>query len=107
MIGIQWIFFLVTGKVTELETTVLAISFHLVAVLATAITLIFAGIGLLRRSSRPLLVTMLALGMLLYTIINSAGYFAEQGVWIMVGLFGVLLILTLCAVWILIKGNPG
>lgn len=105
--GIQWLFFLATGNVPELETEPLAIGFHLVAELATAVALILAGIGLLRRASRALPVTLLALGMLLYTVINSAGYFAEQGVWIMVGMFGVLLILTLLAAWALVKGGPG
>lgn len=105
--GIQWLFFLATGSVPELETEPLAIGFHLVAELATAVALILAGIGLLRCASRALPVTLLALGMLLYTVINSAGYFAEQGVWVMVGMFGVLLILTLLAAWILVKGDPG
>ena len=107
LMGIQWLFFLATGSVPELETEPLAIGLHLVAELATAVALILAGIGLLRRASRALPVTLLALGMLLYTVINSAGYFAEQGVWVMVGMFGVLLILTLLAAWILVKGDPG
>ncbi len=107
LMGIQWLFFLATGNVPELETEPLAIGFHLVAELATAVALILAGIGLLRRASRALPVTLLALGMLLYTVINSAGYFAEQGVWVMVSMFGVLLILTLLAAWILVRGDPG
>jgi len=106
LMGIQWLFFLVTGNVPELETEPLAIGFHLVAELVTAVALILAGIGLLRRASRALPVTLLALGMLLYTVINSAGYFAEQGVWVVVGMFGVLLILTLLAAWALVKGDP-
>jgi Sec-independent protein secretion pathway component TatC len=43
-----------------------------------------------------------ALGMLLYTIIVSSGYFAQKRVWPIVGMFAVLLILSaisLVAFW--------
>jgi hypothetical protein len=105
LMAVQWLFFLTTGNVPELETEPLAIGFHLAAELATAIALILAGVGLLRGASRALPATLLALGMLLYTVINSAGYFAEQGVWAMVAMFGVLLVLTLLATSILFKGH--
>jgi len=35
------------------------------------------------------------MGMLLYAVINSPGYFAEKRQWPMVGMFAVLLILAL------------
>jgi hypothetical protein len=38
---------------------------------------------------------MLALGMLSYTLIQSPGYFAQQQVWALVGMFAVLLALAL------------
>ncbi len=107
LMGLQWLFFLVTGNVPELETEPLAIAFHLAAELATALALILAGMGLLRRARWATPVTLLALGMLLYTIINSAGYFAEQGVWGMVAMFGVLLVLTLLCVPPLVKTFQG
>ena len=105
--AIQWLFFLTTGNVPELETEPLAIGFHLAAELANAVALILAGTGLLRGSRRAPGVTLLALGMLLYAIINSAGYFAELGVWLMVAMFGVLLVLTLLSVSALIRGDAG
>jgi hypothetical protein len=107
LMAIQWLFFLATGNVPELETEPLAIGFHLAAELATATALILAGVALLRHASRALPAGMLALGMLIYTVINSAGYFAEQGMWGMVAMFGVLLILTLLATWILVKDDTG
>ena len=107
LMAIQWLFFLTTGNVPELETEPLAIGFHLAAELATAVALILAGTGLLRGSRRAPGVTLLALGMLLYAIINSAGYFAELGVWSMVAMFGVLLVLTLLSVSALIRGDAG
>ncbi len=52
LMGLQWLFFLVTGNVPELETEPLAIAFHLAAELATAGALILARSGLLRRAGR-------------------------------------------------------
>ncbi len=100
---IQWSLFLITGNVPELETETLAIAFHLAAELTTAAALILAGIGLLRRAGWALPVSLLALGMLIYTVINSAGYFAEQGVWGMVAMFGILLALTALCIPTLVK----
>jgi hypothetical protein len=41
---------------------------------------------------------LVALGALLYTVVNSSGYFAEAGVWAMVAVFGLLALLSLAAV---------
>ncbi len=103
MMGVQWLFFLATGNVPELETEPLAITFHLAAELITAVALVIAGVALLRRVrwARPAALT--ALGMLLYTVVNSAGYFAEQRVWAMVAMFGVLLVVSVFCVAALFK----
>lgn len=66
--------------------------FHWAAESLTSITLIFSGITMLlgwhgARSSH-----LLATGMLIYTVINSAGWFAERREWSMIGVFAVLLI---------------
>ncbi len=103
MMGVQWLFFLATGNVPELETEPLAITFHLAAELIAAAALVIAGVALLRgvRWARPAALT--ALGMLLYTVVNSAGYFAEQRVWAMVAMFGVLLVVSVFCVAALFK----
>jgi hypothetical protein len=102
----QWTYFLLSGQVPELASEPLRIAFHLAAELATALALIVAGAGLLREArgaasgdardpvwARSLAV--LALGMLIYTLIQSPGYFAQQESWAPVAMFGVLLILAL------------
>ncbi len=94
MIG-QWSFFLATGQVPELQTEPLGIAFHLVAEGVTAIALIGSGYSLLKEARWAREATFASLGMLTYTVLNSPGYFAEQGEWPLVGMFGVLLILTL------------
>jgi ABC-type glucose/galactose transport system permease subunit len=96
LMGAQWLFFLATGSVEELETAPRAIAFHLAAEAVTAVLLVVAGVGLLRGVGERL--GLIATGALLYTVINSAGYFAERSEWPMVAMFGVLLVVAVgCA----------
>jgi hypothetical protein len=89
MVG-QWVFFLATGLVPELQTEPVRIYFHLAAELATAITLMVSGIALIRKLAWAGTVYFIAVGSLLYSLIVSPGYFAQQGEWMMVALFGLL-----------------
>ncbi len=95
--AVQWIFFLAAGQVPEFETEPVAITFHLTAELLTAVVLIAAGVGLLRQARHAKAVYLAALGMLSYTVINSAGYFTQNGDWLFVVMFGVLLVLTVAS----------
>ena len=45
---------------------------------------------------------LLAMGMLLYTVIVSPGYFAEKGQWAFVGMFGIILLLALVSIVLVI-----
>jgi hypothetical protein len=101
MIG-QWAFFLATGQVPELVTEPLRIRFHLAAEFATAIALMVGGIALLTGQTWAQWFYLLAVGMLLYTVIVSPGYFAEKGQWVFVGLFAVILLLALVSVVLVI-----
>jgi len=94
MIG-QWVFFLATKRVPELETEPIRILFHLAAEFITAIALLVGGLGLLTNSNWGLQIYLVSMGMLLYTVIVSPGYFAQKREWPMVGMFAVLLILAL------------
>jgi uncharacterized membrane protein len=38
---------------------------------------------------------LVSTGMLLYSVVASPGYFAQQGQWALVGMFGVLLLMAL------------
>ena len=103
MIIAQWIFFLATGSVPELQTEPIAIGFHLAAEFLTALSLLVAGIGLLRKAANARNFGFFAAGMLAYTVIVSPGYFAQLGQWPLVGMFAVLLILDVFSVMILFK----
>jgi hypothetical protein len=103
----QWAIFLATGNVPELQTEPLRIGFHLVGEFVTAIGLIVAGTALLRGLPWAASVYLLAAGMLLYTVIVSPGYFAQQGGWAMVGMFGALFVLTLASIATILWSERG
>ena len=95
---IQWSVFLATGQVPELKTEPIRIYFHLASEFVTALGLIISGAALLRRKSWAAMSYLIAAGMLLYSVIVSPGYFAQQGQWALVGMFAIVCILTLTSI---------
>ena len=95
MIILQWGFFILTGNVPEFRTEPVRIAFHLAAEAITAILLIIAGIAQLKKKRWGKQIGLIAYGTLIYTVIVSPGYFAQQGEWGLVGMFAVVLLLTL------------
>jgi hypothetical protein len=94
----QWAFFLATGQVPEVREEPRALAFHLTAELLTALALIAAGAGLLRGWGMwPRILFPVALGMVLYSVVASAGYFAQLRAWGLVGMFAVLFLLSLAS----------
>lgn len=95
---VQWAMFLLTGNVPEVRTEPIRLGFHVAAELSTAVLLLVSGAGALnaRRWGRPLL--LVALGMLVYTVIVSPGYFAQRHQTWFVVMFGVILALALAAI---------
>jgi CHASE2 domain-containing sensor protein len=91
---LQWAFFLLTGNVPELETAPWSIAFHLAAEFLTAIMLIISGVMLIKTHRFSKQIFLLATGMVIYAMVNSAGYFAQSGDWVFVAMFGVLLVLA-------------
>jgi hypothetical protein len=94
----QWIFFIVMGAVPELQYAPWSIGFHIAAELALALTLITGGVAALRDQKWGDPILLVALGMAIYSEINSPGYFAQQGTWALVGMFAVLLAGAIIAV---------
>ena len=56
--------------------------------------LIISGILLLRTHRMGKQIFFISIGMVIYAMVNSAGYFAQSGDWIFVIMFGVLLALA-------------
>jgi len=97
MIG-QWTASYLSRQIPELKTEPIRIGFHLAGELVTALTLITAGVGLLIGAPWAAVVFLLGVGMLFYTAIVSPGYFAQQGQWVWVLIFGVMIIVGVFAV---------
>ena len=87
----QWGFFLAAGQVPEVQTEPIRLAFHLAAEFITAAGLVITGIGLLKKWTWARGWFLAAVGMVIYSEIVSPGYFAQQGQWIFVVMFAVLL----------------
>lgn len=99
----QWAFFLAAGQVPELQTEPYRIALHLAAEFATAVGLIIAGIALLRRAPWGAKAYLVFAGMLIYSVIASPGYFAQQGQWALIGMFAILLVLAFVSIALLAR----
>jgi peptidoglycan/LPS O-acetylase OafA/YrhL len=89
-----WPVLLLAGEVPEIAAGQRDIWFHMAAEAVAGALLLAAGWRLLRRhDTGARLLSAFALGALLYTGVNSAGYYAELGEWVpmvMLAGFGVL-----------------
>ncbi len=90
----QWVFFIVTGNVPKFETTPVSIGFHISIEIITAMLLIFASLICKKRVIRETLL-LYGQGMLGYTVINSAGDFAQSGDWFFLGMFALILAVSI------------
>jgi hypothetical protein len=98
----QWIYSLVTRQVPEWATKPAEILLHILAEGVTALLLIIGGLALLGQSLLGYPLTLLALGMLLYTLINSSGYFVQRRNWIPAAMFAILFVLALVSTFLLL-----
>jgi hypothetical protein len=103
LIILQWIFFVATGSVPEFQTTPWAISFHMMAELLLALALLIGGMATLRLNPWGEKALLIALGMAIYSEINSPGYFAQLGQWRLVAMFAMLLFGAVWSVMLLLS----
>ena len=99
-----WAMLLVTDQVPQ-DQKPWAISFHVAGEFLTAILLTISGVTLWLKKTRARVLSAAALGMLLYTVIVSPGYYAQQNEQPMVAMFTVLIILTTIAIITLITNS--
>jgi hypothetical protein len=93
MIG-MWLFLISTNQVPEINTEPIRITYHLIGEFLTALLLFISGIGLITDRGWGFHVYLISMGMLIYTVIVSAGYYGQLGDMIMVGMFTAFQILT-------------
>ena len=99
MMIIQWTTTLLKKQVEGPEAGIsgrekLEMVYHWTAEFATAVLLIVSGAGLLVSAGWGENTFLVATGMLIYTLINSPGFFAQRRQWPMVVMFAVLLVLA-------------
>lgn len=97
---LMWSMILSNEKPPEGKTEM---SFHLFSEFLMAIMCIISGVLILRKNAiaRPL--NFLALGMVIYSVLNAAGYYGELGNNPMMIMFIVLLLLSFGALYLQIK----
>lgn len=76
-------------------------AFHYVAEFGTAIMLIISAINLFIKSHWGPYLFLISEGMLIYTVINSAGYFAQKGQDSMLVMFGVIFACSVISIFLL------
>ncbi len=90
----MWLMFYCTGGIPELSTKPAEIWLHMTGEITTAVLLIIGGYALYRRKVWGAQVYPLSMGMLLYTLIVSPGYYVQRGEVPFVVMFSVLLLLA-------------
>ncbi len=91
---LQWVFFVVSGNVPEFDTAPVSIGFHIAIELLTALLLIYAAL-VCRTAHRQEILLLYGQGMLGYTVVNSAGYFAQSGQWVFLLMFACVLAVSI------------
>lgn len=105
---IQWTVTILKKQVAGPETGStgrgrVEMAFHWTAEAITAVLLIVSGIGMLLESDWGLAMFLVGIGMLIYTAVNSPGYFAQQRKWSMGTLFVVILAFTVVSLLLALK----
>ena len=87
-----------TKQIPELKTEPVAIAFHITAESLMGILSLLSGIFLLSGLSWAPYFFILARGLVIYAVVNSAGYYGQKKQWSMVIMFGFILIASVSLV---------
>jgi len=91
MLG-MWFLLLIKREVPDLKTKPTQIFFHLVAEFLTAVMLIIGGIGFIMNQPWGMALFFIAIGMVIYSTINAAGFYGQLKDWPM---FIILIVFTI------------
>lgn len=95
----MWLLLLMKREVPDLKTKPTQIYFHLISEFLTSIILIIGGIGLIMNQFWGLAVFFIAIGMVIYSTINAAGFYGQLKDWPM---FITLLVFTFISLLIMV-----
>lgn len=90
----MWAMFLATGQTPELKTTPVRFTLHLVAEGLTALACIIAARGWSAQRWWAAPLYLVAMGLLLYAVLQAAGYFIEQQEPVFITMFVLFTALT-------------
>ncbi len=93
----MWFFLLIKREVPELKTKPTQIFFHLIAEFLTSLMLIIGGIGYLMNQPWGTAIFFIAVGMVIYSTINAAGFYGQLKDWPM---FITLIVFTIISLLI-------
>lgn len=97
-----WIMLYRTKQIPELKTEPIAIKFHLTAEMTMGLLCLTSGILLLLGVSWSPYLYITAMGLVIYAVINSAGYYGQNKQWLFVVMFIVILIVSTSLVILII-----
>ena len=90
----MWSMLILTNQVPYLDTPQMEIKLHILTEMLTAVMLIIGGVSVLRDYEKLTNLHYVSQGMLIYSIINSSGYYIDLGELMMAVMFGFLLLGT-------------
>jgi hypothetical protein len=90
-----WLMLYLTNQIPELKTEPVAIKFHVTAEMTMGVLSLLSGIFLLVGLSWAPYFFILAMGLVIYAVINSAGYYGQRKQWLFVIMFGVILVASI------------
>jgi len=93
-----WLMLYLTKQIPELKTEPVAIAFHVAAETLMGALSLLSGIFLLIGFSWAPYFFILAMGLVIYAVINSAGYYGQKKQWSFVIMFGIILIASVSLV---------
>lgn len=89
-----WLMLFFTDQIPELETEPYGIGFHIAIETIMAIVFIVSGLALLKEWKYSKYLFVFSTGMLVYSAINSSGYYADAGNLAMVLMFSILVLIS-------------
>ncbi|MFX0144209.1 MAG: hypothetical protein ACFE9C_09035 [Candidatus Hodarchaeota archaeon] len=93
-----WTMLVLTKQVPELQSEPVAIKFHITAEMIMGILSLVSGIFLLIGFHWGTYFFILAMGLVIYAVINAAGYYGQKKQWSFVIMFGIILIASVSLV---------
>ena len=92
---VLWLMLIFTNQVAEFSTEPLSIIMHLVAEMGMGLLLILSGFAALRQRKNWRQLAILSLGALVYSVLNSSGYYLQQGQFVMPIFFLLILLFVI------------